>query len=426
MEDAPLKDRNQEIETISSRHLRNYIPTKWVLNEFQKDYGTDFHVEIAPGGMVQGDYFSIQLKGKEKDNGNSHVTIKKIKRRTINRWLRRLEPTLIVGYLVNEKKAYWGWITEKSFDLSKPNKEFQIKLPKTNSYEKINWEEIAKYVNQIFNRRHLLYQSPSPKTDKESEAWELYLSGQHRKALPQLYELAAKNEGNALLLNAIAMCEYDSFNYKQALLNINKAFQIEQNDVIKLNKGSILAEYGNEKSDLGMINSSLDIFKELMDSELDKAKVYFNYANSLIYLQDYENAIPHFEESLKYDPNMPDTWKNLGSAYYQIGDHEKEVDSYHRALNINPNHPQALFSLGITKYKVFNEIQKGVDLMVKAISTNESFTLGFQMAYFWISEAYLELRNLEDSKKWNKVGLENNPSNEYFVNQKMRIETLEK
>ena len=138
----PNMHRNHEIEELSERYFRQNLPISWVVNKFVKDYGTDYNCEISKDRKVTGKNFTVQLKGKEKDAGKKYITIKNIKRNTINRWFNRLEPTMIIVYLVVEEEAFWCWLEYDTVDLSKPNRTFQIKVPRKNRLSKINWSEI--------------------------------------------------------------------------------------------------------------------------------------------------------------------------------------------------------------------------------------------------------------------------------------------
>lgn len=76
MSDFPERHRNHEIETLSENYFRNQIPLSWVLNKFTLDYGVDYNCEIVIDKMVSGMNFSVQLKGKEKEENKEFVKLK--------------------------------------------------------------------------------------------------------------------------------------------------------------------------------------------------------------------------------------------------------------------------------------------------------------------------------------------------------------
>ena len=106
MEDLPNRHRNHEIETLSERYFQNFIPISWVVNPFRLDYGTDYNCEITVDNKVSGMNFSVQLKGKETELDKEFIKII-LKKTTITRWLNRLEPTMIIAFIVDENKAFW-------------------------------------------------------------------------------------------------------------------------------------------------------------------------------------------------------------------------------------------------------------------------------------------------------------------------------
>jgi tetratricopeptide (TPR) repeat protein len=423
----PKKDRNNVIKTESAKFLQNHIPHEWVVNVFEEDFGTDFHCEISTNGEIRGDNFTIQLKGKEYDYGKAHVTFRNIKRTTINRWLTRLEPTMLVGYIVKEKKAYWTWITDSTFDLSKPNKHFQIDLSRELILDALNWEIVVEYVENIFAKRHLLYQIPKKsKSAKETEAWELYFENDFSMALPLLRNLVKECKDDALVLNAIAVCEYELIHFQQALSSINQALMIEVNDTLLLNKGSILAEFGQYSHNQQMVLDSLEIFKNLLESTIEESLIQYNCANAWVYLKQDDVAIAAFQRSLELNPSLELAWKNLGSAYSRKGRYIEEMDCYEKALRINPNLVEALFSKGLTLHKIFGKVREGLELMKRSVNLDDSFALRFPSALLAIANGYLDLGENDEAEKWNQIGLSNNPGDSGFESQKIRIQKLRK
>ncbi len=414
----PDRHRNHEIETLSERYLKNNIPISWVVNPFTIDYGTDYNCEISLDGKVSGINFTIQLKGKETDNDERFVTINKIKRTTINRWLRRLEPTMIVVYLVDENEAYWCWFEKDTVDLTKKNKTFQIKVSKDNVYSKINWDDITSYLIKVFQNKHLLYELPDK--SENNDVWQLYFNKDFEKALPLFKELLKTND-DTIVWNAIAVCNYELFHYREALVAINRAIELKSDNTLFLNKASVLTEYGTMNNDKNMLFSAIEIFEKLINEGEISDTIYFNYSNALKGVGELEKAEIFLVETLKINPNYAQAWKNLGSLYWEFRLHEEEIQCYDNALNIDPELQEALFSKGVTIYKIFGKIQEGLDLMIKSTKISDRFKIDFPNAFFWIAEAYMDLKNVELALKWNKDGLDIFPSDKYLQAQKHRF-----
>ena len=260
MKILPKRHRNHEIETLSERFFKNCFPPSWVINSFQIDYGIDYNCEITTNEKVSGNNFSIQLKGKETEPNLKHVKIS-LKRSTINRWLVKLEPTMVIVYIVKENKAFWIWFENGTIDLTSKNESFTISIPRQNDLNNASWEILSQYVENIFSRRHLLY--TTPKIDDQNKiGWKAFFDNKYEKALSIFYEILIDYPKDASIFQAIALSEYKIFNYPKALVNINKALEIENNDSFKLNKASILTEQGFFNKDDTKIFEALIIYEK--------------------------------------------------------------------------------------------------------------------------------------------------------------------
>ncbi len=415
----PKRHRNHEIEELSERYMRNCIPASWVTNKLQLDYGTDYNCEITIDNGVSGLNFSIQLKGKESEKHNRHVSIAGIKRTTINRWIKKLEPTMIVAYVVEDNEAYWTWVTVNTFDLTKNNKTFQIKIPKENKLSIIDWNNVENYLKQIFSKKHLLYKYPIPAVG-ESEVWSLFFAGKFEFALWHLKELS-KTKNEAIIWNAIAVCYYEMHQYQNALVTINKAIELSKNKVLILNKASFLTEQGINDKDRNKLMLAVDIYHDLIDSNYDSFNLYYNYANALSALNEHYEAIYQYKEALSINPNYAQAWKNLGTGYFYLSMHTEELECYEKALLLEPNLPEALFSKGLTLYRVYGEVDKGLELMIKGTNLTDRFDHEFPMAFFWIAEGFITKGDFELASAWNKKGLLNNPTDNYLIKQKLKL-----
>jgi tetratricopeptide (TPR) repeat protein len=419
--DLPYRHRNHEIEELSERFFKNCIPVSWVVNPFRIDYGTDYNCEISINGKVSGINFTVQLKGKETCSKNEFVSISKIKRTTINRWLNRLEPTMIVAFLVDENEAYWMWFENNSVDLTKGYDTFQIKIPRNNKFSKIEWSEISTYVEDIFGRKNFLYEIPCH--DDNRNAWDLYFKHDYDKALP-LFKDMSINDKNGTVWNALAFCYYQLYHYQDALISVNKALEYNQNKTFLLNKASILTEQGLLQKDKSKLNIAAQIFQTLLKQDNNSYILHYNYSNALKGLDDYQGAKFELIMCLKQNPNYAQAWKNLGSLYSEFGFYDKEIACYNKALTINPNLQEAIFSKGVVLYKVYNQVDQGLLLMLRSTEISNRFEIDFPYCFFWIAEAYIYKQSIELAEKWNEKGINNNPSDLYLLKQKERIEEI--
>lgn len=419
MREYPQRDRNHIIETLSRRYAENQFPASWILNGIAMDYGTDYNCEITSNGSVIGNNFSIQLKGKEKDKNIESVKVV-LKRSNINRWLKKLEPTMIVVYIVEENQAYWNWIEDNTFDLTQEQKSFTFTIPRCNKLAEINWDLICGHVSKIFSRRHLLYKNPELNTGNKL-AWQYYFDKNYQKALPLFYELIEKKPLDASLLQAAALCEYALFNYQKALIGINKALEIEYDESFCLNKASILTEQGIFNGDESKIKDALALYEQLELSGYSSYALFYNFGSALSKINEYEKSIYYYKKAIFVNSNKAEVWNNLGNAYMNLGKHSQEMDCYNKALMIKPNLAETLFSKGSSIFRYFGLIDEGLSLMLQATENTSRHEIDNPYVFFWIAEAYLMKYDFQSAINWNGKGLVFFSSDEYLLTQKARI-----
>lgn len=415
----PNRHRNHEIETLSERFFKTCFPESWIINPFHIDYGTDYNCEITTEGKVLGNNFSIQLKGKVTEGNNEEIKIV-LKRTNINRWLNKLEPTMIIVFIVDEKEAYWTWFENNTVDLTQKNETFTIGITRQNKLSEANWGSIAKYVQTIFSKRHLLYDIPEM-NGKGVDGWKAFFDNSFEKALSIFYDAITQKPQDTSTLQGIALSEYNLFNYQKALIYINKAIEIDSSEILCLNKASILTEQGFLTNDPSRINEAIKIYEKLISNGYRSSVLFYNYGSALTKLKEYEKSITFFKKSISLDPNKPEVWNNLGNSYMYIGDHFLEMQCYDNALQINPNLAEALFSKGSSLFRYFGNAEEGLQLMLKATQLSNRHEIDNPYVYFWIAEAYLWKKDFENSSKWNEKGLTFFLSDSYLLTQKTRL-----
>jgi tetratricopeptide (TPR) repeat protein len=420
LNNLPNRHRNHEIETLSERFFNNQVPVNWVVNKLQLDYGTDLNCEIVIDKGVTGMNFSVQLKGKEKESNTESIKIP-IKRTTIKRWLNKLEPTMIIVYIVNEDEAFWLWFEDNTVDLTLKNDSFTISIPRNNKLSQLDWNNCIEYLREIFKKRHLLY--AVPKIDGSNKiAWDLFKEKKHQRALSYFYEFLQKTPKDAIMLEAIALCEYELFNYQKALIHINKALEIENNDGIIISKASILTEQGILLKDKSLIRDALVLFEDLILRGHSSYPLYYNYGSALSNVGEHERSIIFFKKAIKLNPNKAQVWNNMGNSYMEIGEHDLKMKCYENALQINPDLAETLFNKGSSLVRYEGKAEEGLSLMLQATEKSDRYEIDTPNVFFWITEAYIILGDFENALYWNKRGLSNFSNDIYLQQQKTLLD----
>lgn len=229
-----------------------------------------------------------------------------------------------------------------------------------------------------------------------------------------------------MILEAIALSEYKLFNYQKALVNINKALEIENNDSFNLNKASILTEQGFLNNDKSKISEAIKLYEKLILSGHISYSLYYNYGSALTKLDEYDKSVKYFKQAIRLNPNEPEAWNNLGNSYMNLGQLHFEMQCYDNALKINPNLAETLFSKGSSLFKNFRKVEEGLLLMLQATEKTNRHEIDNPYVFFWIAEAYLLKKDFKNAIIWNNKGLTFFSTDNFLVTQKIRLDDAKK
>lgn len=413
----PNRHKNHILESASERYVKYHLPKEWTFTKPSADYGVDLLCEVVIENEIRGYEFGIQLKAKRTEKNWDSTVIKGLKRSTINLWLNSIKPIMIIVFIEDEEKAYWSWINESSFDLTKDNEEFQLKISKGNIINSTSSIIIGNYIKDYNLRMLKLKNLPNV---KEDYGWQLYLERKYNEALPYL----KKTSPTLDVLNAIAICYFKSFQYQKALIWVNEAIEIDNKNIVVLsNKASILIELGSSTKNDNLIREGINIIEALIENGEITNNTYFNYGNALMALGFYEEAKEVFRVVLSEDINKAEAWKNLGMANHNLGLFEEEIECYDKSLIINPFLIEALSSKAVTLFLVYKDYFRALDIFMKVVEIDDTKRYKFEYPYidFYISECHHRIGNIDKAIHWNTIGLKNNPSDDLFLTQKLRL-----
>ena len=105
----------------------------WAISPIYQDYGIDLRVDVNYGEEMQGHEFFVQVKGRRNiDPDKEYPPKARIRQATVNYWMGKLHPVLIVLVDTNDSVVYFDWVENSYKDF--PNvvdKERILKLPLT-------------------------------------------------------------------------------------------------------------------------------------------------------------------------------------------------------------------------------------------------------------------------------------------------------
>lgn len=417
----PQHHPNLVLEKISEQFFTNLIPPAWIIDKPQ-DFGIDLIISPVLNGNVVGLNFSVQLKSKHDVAEKLEVRLKKT---TLNYLFTRLEPVMVVLYDDATKLGYWKWLLPADFDLSLDVASYAVKFDEKQGLAAINWDDICKDVQRVFKVKSRLltsleYDLFNTASEAEAKAWSHYFGKNFAEAAFYFKRLVQQEEINTVWWVALAQCQYEEYDYRNALININKAIEFDIADNILLTKGCILTEDGIRNKDKRKLIEAEKLFAKLFERDPSDTHAY-NYANALSQLNKSKEAISMYQHALQRNPNYAEAWKNLGQVYYDLGEHALEMECYDKALRINPALLQARICRAITDGRVYEHYESAVATIQECMATSDLIATEFATAYYYLGLFLYRLGKTTEALAWTTKGLDNHPGNGWLRSLKARI-----
>jgi len=129
-------------------------PREWIPAPLAADYGLDVRLEIVREGRVTGEEFAVQVKGRNqvRPRADGLVTVR-VEHSTVNYWLGKLTPTMVVVADTSERRLWYGWLEHAYADYPRRLKrEGRLELALRSEVD-CNFPEAAStYVCEWFSR----------------------------------------------------------------------------------------------------------------------------------------------------------------------------------------------------------------------------------------------------------------------------------
>lgn len=106
---------------IAVEVLKSACPNAWIIHPIASDYGLDLRVESTRENEVRGEEFFVQVKGKQSvlSDGDG-LTRVQVAKSTVNYWLGKLHPTMVVLVDVTRRRFWFDWLEYAYRDYPKP------------------------------------------------------------------------------------------------------------------------------------------------------------------------------------------------------------------------------------------------------------------------------------------------------------------
>ena len=417
----PQRHPNHTQESVSEKYFKNRLPRDWIADK-PTDYGIDLIIYPVIGGNVPGLKFVVQLKSKQDAGEKLAIRLRKS---TLNYLFNGSDPAMAVLYDDATEQAYWKWLLPGDFDLTQEQETFGVKFDESQNLATINWEDVSADVQRIFKVKNRLltsleYDLFNNASEAESKAWSHYIHKNFAEAAFYFKRLVQQEEIKVVWLVVLAQCQYEEYDYRSALITINKACEYDTASNILLTKGGILAEDGIRNKDKRKILDANKIFAQLFQQNPTEENAY-NYANTLSQLNKHQQAIAMYRHALQLNPNGSQAWKNLGQVYYDLKDHVREMECYDKALRIDPTLLPARICRAITKGFVYKEYEPSIATILECLAESERIAIEFPTAYYYLGLFLRRLGRTTEALAWVTKGLDNSPGNSWLLSLKGSI-----
>lgn len=144
----PKKPSSHQIGDAAIRMFMAACPHTWNISTVAPDYGLDLRIELSRDGQVTGEEFNVQVKGKQSVQSPAVP----IRQATINYWLGKLNPTLIVLVDISQGRFFFDWLQHAYPFYPEPRDieaEVLLKLGKRSTARPIQ-DDVEKYVIAYF------------------------------------------------------------------------------------------------------------------------------------------------------------------------------------------------------------------------------------------------------------------------------------
>ena len=195
-------------------------------------------------------------------------------------------------------------------------------------------------------------------------AYQLLYFGQYEQSL-NLAKLAVKiNKTNEKLWLILAETEVANELYKQALVSLNKAENLNSNiSEIYFAKSNIYLKILQLKKAKNALETGLKL-------EPNNYKAIFQLGNIFLMEKNYSEAIKFFDKSVKIKPDFWQAINNKGLAYFEKDNKDLSIKFFEKAISIEEN---AEPLLGLASCVRMKDIKLAVELTKKALAKNPNY-----------------------------------------------------
>jgi tetratricopeptide (TPR) repeat protein len=179
-----------------------------------------------------------------------------------------------------------------------------------------------------------------------------------------------KSPRNARAYNGRAIAYIARGDYKEAILDFNKAVELAPGYALAYNnQGGAYFKMGNYAQAVSDFNKAIELNPRLAEAYNGRAIAYNAEGH-------YSQAISDLNKAIELNPNYVEAYSNRWLAYGVKGNYKEAVSDYNKAIDINPNDAEAYNNRGSLYYRQGRLVLAMSDFD-KAIETNPHYAQAY-------------------------------------------------
>jgi tetratricopeptide (TPR) repeat protein/S1-C subfamily serine protease len=181
-----------------------------------------------------------------------------------------------------------------------------------------------------------------------------------------IYDLIIQEQPGSVVYNNRGNAKYDSGNKQAAIIDYDRAIQINLNYAFSYyNRGNAKYDLGNKQAAIIDYDRAIQINPNYVDAYINRGITKYDLGNKQAAIIDYDRAI-------QINPNLANSYYNRANAKYSLGDKQTAIVDYNRAIQLNPDFANAYNNRGFIKSDLGNKQAAIIDYD-RAIKLNPNY-----------------------------------------------------
>ncbi|OZH54336.1 hypothetical protein AFK68_11600 [Hydrocoleum sp. CS-953] len=163
---------------------------------------------------------------------------------------------------------------------------------------------------------------------------------------------------------------------------------------------------------------AVKVYQKASEIKSDNSWYHNSLGEALKKLEKWEEAVTAYRKAIELNPDFSWSHNNLADCLLKLEKWEEAVEPYRRAIELNPDFTWSYINLGNTLWEAGNW-QEAIEPYRRALELKADLPEAYQKLGDALKKR-AEL-DLEESIKWYKKAIENNPDNEQLYHKALEV-----